>query len=212
MFDHIVKRKQFSEDDARIVMRHVVDAVHYCHMNNIIHRDLKPQNILLGEYFFSIPRLFHSSKDLNSILLSDFGFASRFTDGRQYMTTSLGTPGYTAPEVLKNQKYSKKVDIWSLGVITYIMYAMLLVGLFLVCVAILLSLPTTMFVAFNASVRDTILLIVPIGMISAKMQRISSLIAYVSMSMNDMIHNKYIQSTSPSSIDVGSPLAQYLYP
>lgn len=61
-----------------------------------------------------------SGQKLESIKLTDFGFSSTMEHGA--LTTSLGTPGYTAPEVLRGQSYNDSVDMWSLGVITYILY------------------------------------------------------------------------------------------
>ena len=83
-----------------------------------MHRDLKPQNILLTRYLFSS----FSSRpdDLTSLKLTDFGFSASI--GAGLLKTSLGTPGYTAPEVLRNQPYDASVDMWSIGVITYILY------------------------------------------------------------------------------------------
>ena len=64
--------------------------------------------------------LIKSGQKLDSIKLTDFGFSSRMEHGA--LTTSLGTPGYTAPEVLRSQPYDSSVDMWSVGVITYILY------------------------------------------------------------------------------------------
>lgn len=61
----------------------------------------------------------NSGQKLDSSALSDFGFSSWMEQG--FLKTSLGTPGYTAPEVLRNQPYDESVDMWSIGVITYIL-------------------------------------------------------------------------------------------
>lgn len=81
------------------------------HANNICHRDLKPENILLD-----------SNEDSFNIKLTDFGFA-RFHDPNKEdgMNDMLGSPLYMAPEIIKKLPYDMKVDIWSLGVILYIM-------------------------------------------------------------------------------------------
>ena len=96
-----------------------MSGIQYCHANNVVHRDLKPQNILLMEFvldcFFT-----RSGQKLDSIKLTDFGFSSTMEQG--VLKTSLGTPGYTAPEVLRNQSYDSSVDMWSLGVIVYILW------------------------------------------------------------------------------------------
>jgi calcium-dependent protein kinase len=81
--------------------------VNYCHKNNIVHRDLKPENVLL-----------EASKDFDQIKIIDFGTSLKF-DPSKFLDEKLGTPYYIAPEVL-NKKYNEKCDIWSCGVIMYI--------------------------------------------------------------------------------------------
>lgn len=118
LFDYIKQRQQFTESDAQQITRCLVSAVRYCHQHAIVHRDLKPQNILLVEYAFVL-WIILSGSDLASIKLTDFGFSSSMRNGM--LTTSLGTPGYTAPEVLRHKAYDASVDMWSIGVITYIL-------------------------------------------------------------------------------------------
>ena len=88
-------------------MKQLLSAVNYIHSNNIVHRDLKPENILLD-----------TKKD-NIIKIIDWGTA-RFFDKSKKMNRINGTPYYIAPEVLA-EKYDEKCDIWSCGVIMYIM-------------------------------------------------------------------------------------------
>jgi serine/threonine protein kinase len=83
------------------------------HNKNIIHRDLKPENILLE----------FKEKNKLDIKISDFGF-SCFFDPQTGLDTVLGSPLYMAPEIIKGQLYNEKVDIWSIGVIAF----MLLIG------------------------------------------------------------------------------------
>jgi|LauGreDrversion4_2_1035121.scaffolds.fasta_scaffold460716_1 serine/threonine protein kinase len=81
------------------------------HNKNIVHRDIKPENILL------------SSKDINNldVKITDFGFAKCFDpDDFEGFEEILGSPVYMAPEIVKKLKYDEKVDIWSLGVMLYI--------------------------------------------------------------------------------------------
>ena len=80
------------------------------HKKNIAHRDLKPENILL------------ESKDKNNfdVKIADFGFACLF-DPHDGLTTILGSPLYMAPEIIMGQNYNEKVDIWAIGVITYML-------------------------------------------------------------------------------------------
>jgi len=84
----------------------VLDAVQYAHDNNVYHRDIKPSNIMIG-------------KDNNKVLIMDFGIA-KLTDSKNFKTThantQLGTPFYMSPEQIKGMPYSRKSDIYSLGV------------------------------------------------------------------------------------------------
>jgi calcium/calmodulin-dependent protein kinase I len=108
LFDRIVEREQYSEADAKEVMRQLFDAIQYIHSQGIVHRDLKPENLLL-----------ETDSNDTRIKLTDFGL-SRIYD-HQYMLTACGTPGYVAPEILKASGYSTPVDIWSSGVVMYIL-------------------------------------------------------------------------------------------
>lgn len=87
----------------------MLNAIKYCHDRNVVHRDLKPENLLL-----------RSKTDDADIKLADFGFAIK-TRGDKYLKTQCGTPGYVAPEILEKQPYGKPVDMWSIGVIAYIL-------------------------------------------------------------------------------------------
>ena len=93
LFDKILAIDQFMEADARMCAIAIIDAIRYCHDLGIIHRDIKPENLLLG------------SSDLSSVKFADFGLARKFIDGDDLVTnlasTTCGTPGYVAPEVLK---------------------------------------------------------------------------------------------------------------
>lgn len=111
LFDRIIEVKNFNEDMTRLYMKQMLDAVNYLHSQGIAHRDLKPENILL------------KSKDSDIIKLSDFGL-SRMMSKESFLKTMCGTPGYVAPEVLLNSDkggYGAACDIWSLGVIAYIL-------------------------------------------------------------------------------------------
>jgi len=108
LFERIVEREQYSEEDAKEVMRQLFDAIEYIHSKNIVHRDLKPENLLLED-----------DADDTRIKLTDFGL-SRIYDS-PYMSTSCGTAGYIAPEILKASGYGPAVDMWSCGVIMYIL-------------------------------------------------------------------------------------------
>ncbi|ETW06218.1 CAMK/CAMK1 protein kinase [Aphanomyces invadans] len=108
LFDRIVEKTFYSENEARDLVRVLLVAIKYCHDHNVVHRDLKPENLLLT-----------SHGDDASIKLADFGFAK--LHGVDGLTTACGTPGYIAPEILQGAAYGKAVDIWSIGVITFIL-------------------------------------------------------------------------------------------
>jgi len=110
LFDRIVKKSSYSEFEAALTIRTLCDALSYLHKKQIVHRDLKPENILYA-----------SDAEDADIKVADFGLA-RVVSGKDMMKTACGTPGYVAPEILKNQGYdSSAVDMWSAGVILYIL-------------------------------------------------------------------------------------------
>jgi len=109
LFDAIVARGNYTEKDAATCMAQLCGALQYLHAKGIVHRDLKPENLLLN-----------SPTDA-TIKVADFGL-SRVISSGDVMKTACGTPGYVAPEVLKNKGYdSGAVDMWSAGVILYIL-------------------------------------------------------------------------------------------
>lgn len=108
LFDEILSRSKFDESDAAIVMRQLLSAVNYCHSKKIVHRDLKPENILLEQ-----------DKDLEKVKIVDFG-TSLMYDPSKKLEEKLGTAYYIAPEVIK-KSYNEKCDMWSCGVIMYIL-------------------------------------------------------------------------------------------
>lgn len=104
LFERIVANGNFSEKKACHLMKEILNAVQFCHIKKIAHRDLKPENILV---------------EGNTIKIIDFGTSRRF-EPNQLMKNSHGTPYYIAPEVLKGE-YNEKCDIWSCGVILFIL-------------------------------------------------------------------------------------------
>ncbi|NXP79220.1 KCC1G kinase, partial [Ramphastos sulfuratus] len=108
LFDRILERGVYTEKDASVVIHQVLTAVKYLHENGIVHRDLKPENLL-----------YLTPEDNSKIMITDFGLSKMEQNG--IMSTACGTPGYVAPEVLAQKPYSKAVDCWSIGVITYIL-------------------------------------------------------------------------------------------
>eukprot|EP00828_Plagiopyla_frontata_P013384 TRINITY_DN1790_c0_g1_i9.p1 TRINITY_DN1790_c0_g1~~TRINITY_DN1790_c0_g1_i9.p1 ORF type:complete len:334 (+),score=57.65 TRINITY_DN1790_c0_g1_i9:144-1145(+) len=108
LFDRIVDKEKYSEQEATEVIKPLIDAIAYCHSMGVAHRDLKPENLL------------YSSPDKGAILkISDFGLAKVLST--DLMTTACGTPGYIAPEIIKAQGYDQSVDYWSIGVILYVL-------------------------------------------------------------------------------------------
>ncbi|QHO51685.1 hypothetical protein HN51_003317 [Arachis hypogaea] len=108
LFDRIVARGHYSERAAANVARTIAEVVRMCHVNGVMHRDLKPENFLFA------------NKKENSVLKAiDFGLSVFFKPGERF-TEIVGSPYYMAPEVLK-RNYGPEVDVWSAGVILYIL-------------------------------------------------------------------------------------------
>uniref|UniRef100_A0A9J8D0N5 non-specific serine/threonine protein kinase n=1 Tax=Cyprinus carpio carpio TaxID=630221 RepID=A0A9J8D0N5_CYPCA len=99
----------FTEREASEIMRDIGTAIQYLHNMNIAHRDIKPENLL-----------YNSKEDTGVLKLTDFGFAKE-TSLHNPLQTPCYTPYYVAPEVLGPEKYDKSCDMWSLGVIMYIL-------------------------------------------------------------------------------------------
>ena len=108
LFTKLAKLKLFSEEQASQIMLQILSAISYCHERNVIHRDLKPENILLEE----------SNEKLN-IKVADFG-SSCILDSQKKLSGCFGSAYYIAPEVLLGE-YNEKCDIWSCGIIMFIM-------------------------------------------------------------------------------------------
>lgn len=109
LFERIVAKGSYSEKEASRLTAQICSAIKYLHDIGIVHRDLKPENLI-----------YKSSDDDAPIKITDFGLA-KFLGKDTPMTTACGTPGYVAPEILKNEPYDSAVDMWSLGVILYIL-------------------------------------------------------------------------------------------
>ncbi|XP_014268203.2 serine/threonine-protein kinase 17A isoform X1 [Maylandia zebra] len=99
----------FSEEDVKRLMRQILEGVAFLHQNNVVHLDLKPQNILLT-----------STSPLGDIKIVDFGL-SRMVSSHQELREIMGTPEYVAPEILNYEPISTATDMWSVGVLAYVM-------------------------------------------------------------------------------------------
>lgn len=110
LFDEIVKRKYMCEEDAAYIIKQILSAIVYCHSRGVVHRDLKPENILIDSV---------TAEGKINIKVIDFGTAL-FVSPDTKMSEMLGTPYYIAPEVI-NGKYNEKCDVWSIGVILFIL-------------------------------------------------------------------------------------------
>ncbi|KAF3514956.1 hypothetical protein F2Q69_00003909, partial [Brassica cretica] len=108
LFDRIIAKGHYSERAAASVCRQIVNVVKICHFMGVLHRDLKPENFLL------------SSKDDKALIkATDFGLSVFIEEGKVYRDI-VGSAYYVAPEVLR-RRYGKEVDIWSAGIILYIL-------------------------------------------------------------------------------------------
>ena len=110
LFDQILENDHFSEIEAREATKAMVDAIEYCHDKGICHRDIKPENLLLRS----------KEEGITSLKVADFGLA-RLLEEDSLASTTCGTPGYVAPEVLMQKPYGKACDYWSIGVVTFIL-------------------------------------------------------------------------------------------
>lgn len=107
IFDHLVAHGRMSEKEARHKFRQILGAVMYCHERRVVHRDLKAENLLLDENM--------------NIKIADFGF-SNFYEPDKLLSTWCGSPPYAAPELFEGRQYNgPKADIWSLGVVLYVL-------------------------------------------------------------------------------------------
>lgn len=112
LFDRIIEVGHFTEVQAAIIMQQIIRAVYYMHQNSICHRDLKPENFLFTS---------KDSIEKNTLKIIDFGLSCKFSPG-QNLTTKAGTPYYVAPQVLDG-RYDELSDIWSVGVIMFVLIA-----------------------------------------------------------------------------------------
>ena len=101
--------RSFKENECKFITRQILSALSYLHEKKIMHRDIKPENIL-----------FTNSEDL-TLKVGDFGLCE-LTNKKGLLLLKCGTPGYLAPEVMIEEKYDEKCDLFGLGVILFMMY------------------------------------------------------------------------------------------
>lgn len=105
----LIRRKRMTEKDAATIFSQILMALNYMHSQKIVHRDIKLENVLMSSV----------EPDNLDIKVTDFGFAASYKD--QSLDDILGSPLYMAPEIIRNEKYDDKVDIWAGGVLLHIL-------------------------------------------------------------------------------------------
>ena len=112
LYTYLKTRKSFNEHEVVSIIFQLIKGVEYIHSMGIIHRDLKPENIMI--------ELNHYRDRVVSIKIIDFGLSCVYIP-REIITDSCGTPAYVAPEVIRREPYDYSVDMWSVGIITYLL-------------------------------------------------------------------------------------------
>jgi serine/threonine protein kinase len=109
VFSRLSKRSFYPENDARKLARNLLTTIEFIHSKGYVHRDLKPENLLLETL----------NEDSNGLKIADFGFARKDNGGA--LKTRCGTPSFVAPEICVGVPYDKSVDMWSCGVILFLL-------------------------------------------------------------------------------------------
>lgn len=105
-----ISESGFTEQRTKFYIAQLILALGYLHRNMILHRDIKPENLL-----------YENEKPDAKIKIADFGLAKLLSEESMLMHTACGTPGYVAPEILKGLAYDSEVDLWSIGIVLYIL-------------------------------------------------------------------------------------------
>ncbi|XP_077088398.1 death-associated protein kinase 3 isoform X2 [Siphateles boraxobius] len=113
LFDFLAEKESLTEEEATQFLKQILDGVYYLHSKRIAHFDLKPENIMLLDKNVPNPR----------IKLIDFGIAHQIKDGNEFKNI-FGTPEFVAPEIVNYEPLGLEADMWSIGVITYILKRM----------------------------------------------------------------------------------------
>ncbi|KAJ3448905.1 hypothetical protein M0813_27758 [Anaeramoeba flamelloides] len=109
LFDRIERLDHLTEQESAYLIKKILNALKYLHSKGIVHRDLKPENLLLSD-----------NTKYAEIKLTDFGLSKVMSD-QDVMKTACGTPIYVAPEILSRKIYGPQVDVWSTGIILYVL-------------------------------------------------------------------------------------------
>ncbi|OQR96700.1 calcium/calmodulin-dependent protein kinase [Achlya hypogyna] len=133
--DRLIEVQRFPEDEVKRIIAQVARGIEHMHGLNVVHRDIKPENILLHK---------------DSVKIADFGLAKRMADPTALFQKGCGTPEYAAPELLYGRPYGTQSDLFSLGVVTYV----LLFGAFPFTVASAAALQRLQRFSESGDVRD----------------------------------------------------------
>jgi serine/threonine protein kinase len=106
----LIRKGALNEENARKIIKQILSCLNYLHANKIVHRDLKLENILFAS---------EEQSDF-TVKLIDFGFSTKY-ERQTGMDIILGSPLFMAPELVKREIYDERVDIWSLGVLAYVL-------------------------------------------------------------------------------------------
>lgn len=113
LYDRIQQKQYYAENEAKVCCRNLLCGVAYIHSKGVMHRDLKPENILLASKVSNV-----------DIKISDFGLAKMSRDFPRRLPRShsiCGSDFYLAPEVIKQEEYGREIDVWAVGIITYVL-------------------------------------------------------------------------------------------
>ena len=108
LFFHIMNKKYLSEEESSFYFFQIISGIDYIHSQGIVHRDLKPENLLINK--------------MGILKIIDFGLSNYYSKEGKLLSTSCGSPSYTAPEIILGKNYDGFfVDIWAIGIILFIM-------------------------------------------------------------------------------------------
>jgi aurora kinase len=106
----VLKEKgRFSEETSSYIVKQICEAIRYLHTFRIIHRDIKPENIVIQHVILKVMQ--------GIAKMCDFGWA--VCRGYELRSTFCGTPLYVSPEILKGEQYDERIDLWSIGILSY---------------------------------------------------------------------------------------------